>query len=239
MPTFVLNSIKIALGPVLLVQGKRARATTLRLPEAEGPREGAHGEGAPLRLLVVGDSSAAGVGVAHQDQALLGQLVARISQKHSVDFGLQAQTGATTARTIERLHQAPTQTYDVAVVALGVNDVTSQAKLSDWLEDQHTLRALLRARFGVRHVFLSGVPPIGHFPALPLPLRWFLGRQGRIFDQSLRRDVDKDGAATFLPLDFFPRSTPMASDGFHPGPEIYSAWAERLAAKILATSSTF
>lgn len=232
MPTFALKTLKIALGPVLLVQGKRTRATTLRLPEADGPRNGVAGVGDPLRLLVVGDSSAAGVGVAHQDQALLGQLVARLSQSGAVEFALNAQTGATTAHTIERLHRAPVQTFDVAAVALGVNDVTSQTKLSDWLDDQHTLRALLRARFGVEHVFVSGIPPMGMFPALPSPLRWFLGRQARVFDRALKNDVDSDAAASFLPLDFFPPKTPMATDGFHPGAEVYEAWAERLAAEI-------
>ena len=45
------------------------------LPEADGAREGVVGSGdAALRLLVAGDSSAAGVGVARQEQAVVGHL---------------------------------------------------------------------------------------------------------------------------------------------------------------------
>ncbi|HLM69468.1 MAG TPA: hypothetical protein VK358_18145, partial [Longimicrobium sp.] len=47
------------LAPVLVLQGKRVRRTTPRLPEAAGPRTGAvAGRGAPVRLLVLGESTA-------------------------------------------------------------------------------------------------------------------------------------------------------------------------------------
>src|SRR6266516_1669739 len=69
-----LLAAKFALGPVLLPQSKWLKRNALRLPEAAGPREGKVGVGEPvLRLLVVGDSSAAGVGVADQAQALVLQ----------------------------------------------------------------------------------------------------------------------------------------------------------------------
>jgi hypothetical protein len=47
---------RILLGPVLLWQGRRVRATA-------------------LRLLIVGDSSAASVGACHQDEALARHLL--------------------------------------------------------------------------------------------------------------------------------------------------------------------
>ncbi|WP_236040775.1 hypothetical protein [Marinobacter nauticus] len=49
--------------PVLLYQGKRTRRVTPRLPEATGDYAGQYGEGEPVfRLLVLGESTAAGVG---------------------------------------------------------------------------------------------------------------------------------------------------------------------------------
>src|SRR4051812_12916439 len=50
----------LALAPWLIAQGKRARARTLRMPEPPGARAGAAGTGTPLRLLITGDSAAAG-----------------------------------------------------------------------------------------------------------------------------------------------------------------------------------
>ena len=51
----------LALAPLLVVQGWYVKRITPRLPEAEGARQGVTGQGQRLRLLVVGDSAAAGV----------------------------------------------------------------------------------------------------------------------------------------------------------------------------------
>jgi len=68
-----LMVIKILLGPVLLLQGRQVRRTALRLPEAVGERHGLvsfSGCERPLRLLFVGESTMAGVGVRDQRDAL-------------------------------------------------------------------------------------------------------------------------------------------------------------------------
>ena len=54
----------LALAPLLVVQGWYVKRVTPRLPEAEGARQGVTGQGQRLRLLVVGDSAAAGVNAA-------------------------------------------------------------------------------------------------------------------------------------------------------------------------------
>ena len=81
------------LAPLLLWQGRRVRRVTPRLPEPAGPRAGVAGQGAPLRLLVLGDSAAAGVGVARQRDALTGRLLAELSPRHTVHWRLLAHTG--------------------------------------------------------------------------------------------------------------------------------------------------
>jgi hypothetical protein len=70
-----LTAAMLALAPILLCQGKYVRRVTPKLPEADGPRFGEAGVGKPLRLLVLGDSAAAGVGVNTQQEALAGHLV--------------------------------------------------------------------------------------------------------------------------------------------------------------------
>ena len=75
----MLDSLQlIALAPILLWQGHKVRQRTLRLPEASGARAGILGQGLPLRLLLLGDSAAAGVGVSRQEEALAGQLAAQL-----------------------------------------------------------------------------------------------------------------------------------------------------------------
>ena len=53
---------------------------------------------------------------------------------------------------------------------LSVNDVTSGMPRAVWLRQQSTLRRRLRAELGVSRLLVSGVPPMGGFPALPLSL---------------------------------------------------------------------
>ncbi len=219
------------LGPVLLMQGLWVRIKTPVLPEAEGPRMGHTGAGPALRLLLVGDSSAAGVGADRQSQALLGHLTQRLARWHAVQYRLLAQTGATTRDTLKVLDDLASERWDVVVTSLGVNDLTGQRNRTDWLADQQRLIDLLHAKFDPCVILISGLPPVHRFPALPQPLRWHLGRGAQKFDTALKR-LTGANAVLFLPLDFGMRADQMAPDGFHPGPEIYAEWGRRAAARI-------
>src|SRR5262245_30891338 len=99
-------TLKLALSPLLVAQALHTRTRVPRLPEAAGARAGVHGQGgARLRLLIAGDSSAAGVGVATQEDALAGQLLPLLSQRcaASVHWTLCARSGLTTAQTLQLL----------------------------------------------------------------------------------------------------------------------------------------
>ena len=172
----------IILGPLLLIQGMWVRKTIPALPEAAGPRSGVAGTGEKLRLLVLGDSAAAGVGVAHQDHALAGLLVGILSERYCVQWRLEAVSGATTAATLERIAGMESEDYDVAVTSLGVNDVIVNGGLTAWRQRQRRLREVLRESFGINRLIITGLPPMANFPALPQPLRWYLGRRARQFD---------------------------------------------------------
>lgn len=94
---------KFGLAPLLLAQGCRVRRTTPRLPEAAGLRRGEEGAGPGLRLLIVGDSAAAGVGVATQAQALSGRLLTSLVADFRVRWRLVAATGYTAQDVLDRL----------------------------------------------------------------------------------------------------------------------------------------
>lgn len=224
----------IALAPVLLAQGRRVRSTVPLLPEPAGARAGVSGEGPPLRLLVLGDSAAAGVGAATQDEALSGRLVAGLASRFTVSWKLEAFTGATTADTLERLLKAPGEEFDVVVTSLGVNDVTGGCSLAAWQRRQIKLIALLEDKFGPRHILLSGLPPMHRFPALPQPLRWYIGNRAQQFDRVLAGFTRGHGRCEFVELGYaMMDARAMATDGFHPGPAIYALWAAELVRRIL------
>lgn len=219
--------------PVLLGQAVFVRKNYVALPEPTGARSGIVGDGPALRLLLIGDSSAVGVGVASQTDALLGQLIDRLAGHMTVHYELVAQTGAKTIDVLGWLDTMPPARFDVAVTALGVNDVTKGVSLRKWLSQQTNLFDRLIRQFGARHVIASGLPPVGQFPLLPHPLRWALGRQAARFDRHLHQLAnDKPGCAPLqfsLGLD----ETNMSEDGFHPGPTVYAVWADEVAQIVL------
>lgn len=227
-----LGAAKWLLGPVLLLQGRHVRRATLVLPEPEGPRAGVAGEGPPLRLLVLGDSAAAGVGAASQDAALAGRIVASLTDRFRVHWRLIARTGASTASTIRHLRRLDPFPVDAVVISLGVNDVTGGVAPRKFRERQSALMALLHERMGARLILASGLPPMEKFPALPQPLRWYLGARARELDRALADALPNGRGAEYLPLEGPLGRGHMAEDGFHPGPEIYRAWGAAAAARI-------
>lgn len=225
---------KYALAPVLLAQGLALRRRALRLPEPPGPRHGSAGTGPALSLLIAGDSSAAGVGAPHQSQALSGQLVARLSENAHVTWRLEAHSGDTTAACLARLHALPPARFDVAVLALGVNDVARGLPLRLWLRRQRALHELLRHKFGTRAIYASGLPPMGRFPLLPASLKWVMGGEARRLDAGLAAMAAGQPDLHHVPFDQTLDPAMMAGDGFHPGPQLYALWAGVLAGRILA-----
>jgi len=226
---------KILLGPLLLWQGRRVRATALRLPEAAGPRAG---EGSALRLLIVGDSSAAGVGASHQDEALAGRLAQALAIRLGQPVGWQliATSGHRSEHALAALEAAQLAPADVLVTALGVNDVVDQIAPSQSLAALERIHALATERAGVRLSVHCAAPPMQQFPLLPQPLRWFFGRQAARFNAALSAAVAGHASRCVLHLpEAMQRNAAalMAADGFHPGPPGYALWAEALADQIV------
>lgn len=225
-----LLGLKLILGPLLLVQGWWVRRRTPLLPEPVTETSGERGSGPSLRLLVVGDSSAAGVGALTAEDSLLGQLVEVLSESHTVKFKMLAKTGRTTRDMLDSLAAAQAEPFDVVVSALGVNDVTAQVPASRWEAQQQQLISELKDRFSARLIILSGLPPVRDFPALPWPLNAYLGSCADLLNTRLALLCKDQSGVCFHSLrDDYPDTATAAVDGFHPGPVVYHHWARFMA----------
>lgn len=236
MERWLHGALTLGLAPLLWVQGRWVRRRTPVLPEPPGPRAGVIGQGPVLRLLIVGDSSAAGVGAAHQDEALSGCLTQALARDFTVHWRLQACTGHKLADVWAAVRGLPADPFDVVVVAVGVNDATGRTHLAHWLNGLQSLVTELKQRHQAQRVILSALPPVHLFPALPQPLRWYLGRCAARLDQTQRRWVAGQPGCEVVGADFPMDVRYMADDGFHPGPLAYAAWAQGLAARIRLTA---
>lgn len=240
-PTTMPEIARTLLAPVLLVQGRRMFKTMPRLRPPDGAPTGTVGDGPPLRLLVVGDSAAAGYGAETLDAALPGQLAGRLAglgTGRRVTWSMFARFGSTAARTRAFVRKQNAFDVDLAVLSIGINDLIGGASMDAWMADVQALTADLHERFGRPVVVASGLPPIGGFPALPQPMRWVMGRQRDRWDAALHAWADATERVAYVPTGFTDDGPylegevtvgeMMAADGFHPGPKIYAEWARRV-----------
>jgi lysophospholipase L1-like esterase len=182
------------------------------------------------------------VGAADHAEALVGRLAREIggATGRAVGWQVVGRTGATARDARELLLRAELAFVpDVAVVALGVNDVLGLRSPSVWTAGLRELTDTLRALCGPVPVVLAAVPPLHRFPALPQPLRGVLGLRARLLDRAARRlaarlpavhHAGDPGLPTGAAAGYF------ASDGFHPSPAGYALWARHLAQPVLRAS---
>ncbi len=224
--------------PTLAVQGTLVRRRIPLLPEAAGPRSGVVGSGGPeLAVAVIGESTAAGVGVDSQDDALGARLALALAASRGgrVRWQVAGRTGLTIAKArrelLPELHGAP----EIVVVVFGVNDVLKLTSERTWrCEVDALLRALL-AR-GAHHVLFAAAPPLETFSVLPYPLRSVLGVRARFLNALLADVVRARGDASLVQLAGIDPALHLAADGFHPSALGYALWAELLADRLCAPS---
>lgn len=220
--------------PILVMQGRRTRRRTPRLPPAQGPCHGrCGGSNEPsLKLLAIGESTVAGVGVADMRQALGAQTASKISERYgvTVEWHSCGRNGATIAEALPELLSANLlEKADVVLVAFGVNDTTAFRTSRRWRNDVETLLDRLQQHCSPRYILLCGVPPLQRFPALPQPLKAIMGLKAWALNRKLVDLARGWSNLIYVPIRLDPDDRHMiAQDGYHPSACGYAAWAAQL-----------
>lgn len=222
--------------PILLYQGKKTRHTTPRLPEAGGSLSGQYGEGTPARsVLVIGESTAAGVGIATHDQGLASQIARQIHQRtgQTIAWHTFGVKGIRLGALIQMLEEIELPRAELVLLSMGVNDTTGFTPRSRFRRQLTELSKLLIPRHA-GPLNLISVPPMHLFTALPSPLRHIMGWRARQLDRIYRR-LAKEHPENFRHLDYPTVTDPdlLASDGYHPGRKGYRYIAEALGSRLI------
>lgn len=263
----------VLLAPIYLYQGRKVKRDTLRLPEPEGIRCGRVALGTSiddisadhrtLKIMIVGDSAAAGVGSQTQQEALAGKLIPALQQQAIVDeefnaqfdelsWSVQATTGHTSSDILHRLYvlPKPSQPLDVMVISVGVNDTTSNVPTAKWQQQIKDIIDIAQRKFGVDHLIFVRLPQMAQMPALPSPLSHFIGAKALKLDETLQQICIEHNGVTYMNTDFarmikehgdgkpIDISVMFASDGFHPSSLMYGYWAQQLAELITELLTT-
>lgn len=187
----------------------------------------------PLTFVVIGDSTAAGVGAGSVDRAYPTVLARRIAQERFrvrlVGLGI---SGARVADALdEQVPLALAEDPDVVFVGLGANDVTHATRLDDVEEG---MRGIIEALTSSGAAVVVAGPPDMRSPIFYEPLRTIVGWRGRAVAARVA-GVAQDAGVPVVPLaertrDFFAADPDKhySEDEFHPSAGGYARWADAI-----------
>ena len=247
----LLWGFALILMPALLIQGWRVRKRAIRVGPAEGQSQGFLPEedhqnrtrdgvvvsseriNPPLKLLGLGDSVIAGVGLASTESTITARLADRLNQHlgKAIDWRILGKDGAKIIDTQRMLAATESESFDWIVVSVGVNDVTGLTSLMKWQQGLLGLISDIRVRSSNANVVFLQVPPMGRFEMIPQPLRGVLGIRAAMLRKVLIWIVEAHRGVWMIdPAGLFDPAY-MAEDGYHPN-EIAVDW---MASEICAT----
>lgn len=223
------RTLAVLQSPVVLTQGRRLKRITPHLPDAALPWAGEVPGPRPIRLLVLGDSTAAGVGASTQQEALPGRLADALHARtgRGIRWRAVGKNGATSREIIERyLDEALNEPADLLFLTIGANDAMTIRRTASFAADvRHILNAFDERNPGA-FVLMSSLPVFGRFSLLPQPLRTALYRHSLALEGAARAIVE-GRPRTLMSYDPPPYAEDFwAPDFFHPSASGYRDWAD-------------
>jgi lysophospholipase L1-like esterase len=223
--------------PVYIWQGVGVRRRTERLVPAAGPVMHRIDGGAPeIALLVLGDSSAASVGIEMTDNGVAAQLSALVAAQtgQAVRWRAAGFNSATSGQIRDHvLPNLAAEPWTHIVLSLGTNDMKNFHAVPRFKKEFGGLLYGLRAKWPEARIVWSPVVDMTLVPALPPLLGSILEIRAGLINAMGERLCRERGAiaATRLPIE--DPKLGFSSDGFHASEAGYKAWAEHLLPFVL------
>lgn len=225
-------AVVLPVAPLLYLQGQYTRKKIGVLPDAAGETTGTAGYGGtPARLLVLGESTVAGLGARTHKLALTGQFAERVAARIGcqVEWTVIGRNGVTARRTIDELvPKVPEKTFDYILLGIGGNDVLKLSSPRKWRRDMVELIGIMRHRSPGAVIFISNCPMIKYSPALPHPIKFLLWELSKLHDKNIKEFTAGMDAVHYYPQPRELDTETFFADGIHPSEQGYSDWAEAM-----------
>jgi lysophospholipase L1-like esterase len=236
----------LSAGAFGLIRAEAALARrTIGEPTGEPPQVdgvyGSHHKGPPLRMVILGDSGACGLGVEHPHQTPGAMLAAGLSEfaDRPVELVSAARVGARSSDLSGQVEEVAGTGPDVAVVMIGANDVTHRVRPPTAV--RHLDHAVRRLRELGAEVVVGTCPDLGTVEPVPQPLRWIARRASRQLAAAQTIAVVEAGGRTVSVGDILGpefASSPkemFGPDRFHPSAAGYASAAAAMLPSVCAS----
>jgi lysophospholipase L1-like esterase len=208
-------------------------------PRADGVY-GAHFQGAPISVVVLGDSSAAGYGAQSPSETFAAAVAAGLAehQRRPVRMRCLAVVGSESKGLPPQVEVALRRRPDVAVICIGGNDVTHRVRTQTAV--RHLVDAVRALRAAGVEVVVGTCPDLGTIRPIQPPLRWLARRWSRQMATAQTIAVVEAGGRTVSLGDllgelFYAEPDRMFSlDRFHPSGAGYLAAAQAVLPTVIA-----
>jgi lysophospholipase L1-like esterase len=224
--------------PLYAVEGTRVRARTHRHPPPPGPVSGRVGgkAGEPLRLLVLGDSSSAAVGLTRQEDGLAPCLAEALCEKSGrpVEWRAAGFNSATAGMLRDHVvHNLEPVPYTHVLLSVGFNDMKNYHARRRFLKEFGGLIYAVKARFPESRLYWSRMLDPADVPGLPPHLAAILKLRMSILDP-VGACLCRERGATAIPAMRGLPARAFCDDGIHPSEAGFSGWAGHLASHMHA-----
>lgn len=226
--------------PIYVWQGIGVRLRTERMLPAKGAvLHRIDGAEPSLGLLVLGDSSAASIGIGHNERGLASNLAALMAERtgRAVRWRTAGFNSATAGWI--RDYVVPNLSHDAwthIVVSVGTTDTKNFHSVPRWDLEFGTLLYALRAKWPEARLVWSPVIDMTRVPALPKMLGRILEIRAQAINRMGVRLCRERGAIAASRLPILDPALGFSTDGFHASEAGYRAWAEHLVDLVLAES---
>lgn len=225
--------------PVYVWQGIRLRMKIERMLPARLPVEGViEGKGDPVRLLVIGDSTVASVGIEELEGTFAYAIANAVHERSGRTVAWRAAGNNSASSGDLRDFVVPhveTRDWTHVVISVGTNDMKNFHAVARFKREFGTLLYALNARFPGTSIIWTPIPDMRKFPALPKGLAAVLAARADLINAK-GAQLCRERSAIAAPVFPIENTDGFHRDGFHPNAEGYNAWARHLAPTILATS---
>lgn len=240
--------LAIPLLPIIYIQARIIKAKFPQLPEAEGIKGlVTNNINKRLRILTIGESSIAGVGVKTHEEGFTGTLARELSEllNTNVEWKVYAKRGFTAKKVEETIvPQITEKEIDLVVVGLGANDTFQLNNPTRWKKDVQRLIGSIKEKFSDAPIVFINMPPIKELPAFTKLIKIVLGNLGEILAEELDKLVHNQKNTYYYSnqitiTDWMERfnvpseNAVFFSDGVHPSKLAYQVWARDVAGFIM------